>query len=114
MRHRIVRGTLFSLSMSFVGLVVGTLVGIQFVPTGSGLAGAAISLGYGIIGMFVGLLLGIVLSRKLSRNALHIGLFVAGGFTLIAFAWMTWRYHVTRDEQPSAPMVQTQPVAPER
>jgi hypothetical protein len=114
MRSRIVRGTLFSLSLSFVGLIVGTAVGIQLVPPGSGLAGAAIALGYGIIGMFVGLLLGVVLSRKLSRTGLHIGLFVAGGITLAAFAWMTWRYHVTRDERPSAPATQAQPAAPDR
>jgi hypothetical protein len=50
-RTRIVLGVVFVLGMMICGLVAGAFIGGRFLlPPGSGLAGAAIVLGYGILG----------------------------------------------------------------
>ena len=60
-------GALLVASLLWIGLVTGVVVGGQFfVPAGSGLAGPAIALGYGIAGAIVAGVLAAVMARSLS------------------------------------------------
>lgn len=65
-RRRVVLSIVFVFFMMVCGLVAGTYVGGRFfVPPGSGLAGPAIALGYGIIGVGVAAVIGSVLAYVL-------------------------------------------------
>lgn len=68
----IVWRVLVMVSLVLIGLALGTWIGGQFfVPKGSGLAGAPMALGYGVIGAFVLLVIGIVISLKLKGKTLR-------------------------------------------
>jgi hypothetical protein len=65
-RRRIVLGVVFVLCMMICGFVAGVFVGGRFLlPPGSGLAGAAIVLGYGILGAGLAGIIGIALAYVL-------------------------------------------------
>jgi hypothetical protein len=65
-RSRIVLGVVFVFFMMVCGLVAGAFVGGRFfVPPGSGLAGPAIALGYGLIGAGLAAVVGGVLAYVL-------------------------------------------------
>jgi hypothetical protein len=87
----------------FLGLALGTaLGGWLFVPPGSGLAGPAIALGYGLAaglatgaaGIFVGLRARIATVRRLALTALAAALLVA--------AVLSWRLVVSQSELEAA------------
>ena len=72
-------GFFFVLFVSILGLFAGTFIGATFfVPVGSGLAGPAIALGYGVVGLVIALIGGVMLARKLAREKLRVALLIAG------------------------------------
>ena len=82
-----------------VGLTAGTAVGSRFVPPGSGLAGPAIALGYGVIGALLAGVLGGLLSWKAPVSVLRgcgIGL---GSLVLLLVAFGVWRFAAERSER---------------
>lgn len=94
---KILPGFFFVLFVSFLGLVVGTFIGgVFFVPPGSGLAGPAIALGYGLVGLVVALVGGVVLARRLAPASLRKALLIAGMLVLLAVAFLTYRFVTNR------------------
>jgi len=89
-RTRWLVGILLTLSLLVCGLLAGTwLGGRYFVPPGSGLAGPAIALSYGLLGAVVGVALGIVVSiftpgRWLAYATIPVAL--AGGIVVLMVA----------------------------
>jgi hypothetical protein len=62
-RRRIILGVVFVFFMMVCGFVAGTAIGVRFfVPPGSGLAGPAIAIGYGIMGTGLAGIAGIFLA----------------------------------------------------
>jgi hypothetical protein len=80
---------LLPLLLALLGFVCGMFVGGQLAPDGSGLAGPAIALWYGIGGMVIALLAGVILARRLPPASLRKAVLVAAALatiTLIAVA----------------------------
>ena len=92
-QSKLLPGFFFVLFVSFLGLAAGTFIGgAFFVPPGSGLAGPAIALGYGFVGLVAALVGGIVAARKLSRPKLQKALLIAGILVLLTAALLTYRF----------------------
>ncbi len=90
-------GFFFVLFVSFLGLCAGTFIGATFfVPEGSGLAGPAIALGYGVVGLVIALIGSLILARKLPREKLRVALLIAGVLTLLVVALLTFRFMTNR------------------
>lgn len=83
----------------WIGLAVGTGIGSRFVPPGSGLAGPAIALGYGVVGAFAAGLFGVVLAIKASPSVLRACGLGLGVLALGFVAMATWRFVSQRAEQ---------------
>ena len=78
--------SLLILGFATLGLILGTFIGGKFfVAPGSGLAGPAIALGYGVLGMAILAFLGFWVSRKLQPTTLKRAALLAS-FALIATA----------------------------
>lgn len=97
---RAVLTVLLAVTLAFVGLTAGMAVGaVWFVPEGSGLAGPAIALAYGLLGGVAALIAGILLGLRLAiprlRIVTAIGMFAAIGI----FALLTWRFTVARTDR---------------
>lgn len=76
------------MSLLWIGLVAGMMIGGRyFVPAGSGLAGPAIALGYGVAGAAIGAVLAALLIWRASVDLLHKLAWVAVvlGFAATAF-----------------------------
>ena len=68
---KILAGLLFVLSVAVIGFVLGAYIGGSCcVPAGSGLAGGAIVLGYGVIGAIIAALAAVVVARYLPAEKL--------------------------------------------
>ncbi len=97
------RRTLWSLLLVlcslWLGLVAGTAIGGLFVPEGSGLAGPAIALGYGVMGALAGLALAIVFALKLPVRPLRLSALIA--LLLSALAVLLMGYRVVRQQRSS-------------
>ncbi len=79
-------------SLAWLGLVAGTALGAAWlVPEGSGLAGPAVALGYGVVGTAGGLVLGGVLGWKASIGALRAAAMAAVLLALLAAGLLAWR-----------------------
>ncbi|MFQ5633484.1 MAG: hypothetical protein ACE5I1_32355, partial [bacterium] len=65
-KSKTIPGIVFAILLAFLGLIIGTTIGSFFAPDGSGLAGPAIALGYGSIGLLIAIFAGILLVRKLN------------------------------------------------
>lgn len=96
--------TLIVLCSFWVGLVAGTLFGALFlVPAGSGLAGPAIALGYGVAAALAGAVLGGVIGRRLSARALRRAAAVVGALAavaLLAVVYLFVKQQAQRQAQP--------------
>ena len=106
-------GLLLTACFMLIGLVVGTLIGGQFVPEGSGLAGPAIAIGYGFVGALVALGGGVFLGWRLSITTLLITLKWVGGATVLVVAGLLVRaiaLNGAEDEVAPAPLVPTEPI----
>ena len=96
-QSKVVPGFFFVLFVSFLGLFAGTFIGsVFFVPPGSGLAGPAIALGYGFVGLVVALVGGVVLARRLALAMLRKALLIAGILVFLAAAFLTYRFVTNR------------------
>ncbi len=79
-------------SLAVVGLAAGTALGARFfVPEGSGLAGPAIALGYGLVGAVLGLLAAGLLAWKAPPAILRRAALAALLLALGTIALVTWR-----------------------
>ncbi len=78
-------------------MVIGTGLGARFfVPQGSGMAGPAIALGYGVIGVAVGLLVGLLLVRWWSVSSLRRVVLVLTVLAAGVLVWLTIRYRAAQ------------------
>jgi len=94
--------TLLVLCSFWVGLVGGTLIGALFlVPAGSGLAGPAIALGYGVAGALLAAALAGVLGRRLPTRALRQVTAVVGTLAAVAVLAVVYLF-VKQQAQPKA------------
>ena len=83
---------LLLVSFAWLGLVAGAAVGATWlVPEGSGLAGPAIALGYGVLGAAAGLVVGGVLAWKAGHGLLRAATVGAVGLALLAAGLVAWR-----------------------
>lgn len=90
-KSKILPGVGFVILLAFLGLVIGTMIGSLFVPKGSGLAGPAIALSYGAIGLAVALLAGILFVRKVSHARLHTSLLAVFVISVLLLSWLFYR-----------------------
>ncbi len=101
-RKRIVLGVIFVVSLMICGLVVGTWVGGRvFVPPGSGLAGPAIALGYGLLGAGISGLAAFVLSIYLSPGRL-LGIVLPVGVVGAVLAVLLGNAHLASRSESAA------------
>lgn len=89
----------FVLVLGFLGLFAGTMVGSFFVPPGSGLAGPAIALGYGVMGMALALVSGILVTRRLNVTQLRAALIWTAVVAMLVGAWLAYRAVVVQRQQ---------------
>jgi hypothetical protein len=83
-------GVLFILCMLWIGLAAGTAIGARFVPPGSGLAGPAIALGYGVLGaVMTGLLAGLLTARLPARR-LRAAAAASALLAVLILGWTGW------------------------
>ncbi len=95
-------GIIFVVLLTFLGLFCGTWIGgLLFVPPGSGLAGPAIALGYGVLGLLIALIVGVLLARKLAYEQLLRGLIAVGLLTVLALSFIFYRL-ATASQQPQS------------
>lgn len=79
-------------SLVWLGLVAGAAAGAAWlVPEGSGLAGPAIALGYGVAGAAAGLVLGAALAWRAGYGLLRASAVVAAVLALVAVGAVAWR-----------------------
>jgi hypothetical protein len=99
--------TLLVLCSFWVGLVGGTLIGALFlVPEGSGLAGPAIALGYGVAAALAGAVLAGVVGRRLAARPLRRAAAVVGALAVAAVlvvAYLFVRQQAERRAQADPP-----------
>ena len=88
----IVWRVLIMVSLVLIGLAAGTWIGGQFfVPKGSGLAGAPMALGYGVLGAFILLVVGILIFVKLKGTALRNVSLTITSLMVLIFGTLTLR-----------------------
>ena len=81
--------------LTCIGLVAGLAVGAAFfVPAGSGLAGPAIALMYGLGGGAVALIGGVITARRLEQQALLRALLITIVLVVAIAVWIGFRLSV--------------------
>lgn len=91
-------GTTVVLTLLWIGLVGGTAGGAQLVPPGSGLAGPAIALGYGVGAALVAGLLGFLVAWRAPEGVLRTVGIVTVAISLALLALVAWRVVAERAE----------------
>ena len=92
-------GIFLVLGLAFIGLVVGTAIGARFfVPKGSGMAGPAIALGYGVLGGLSALSLAGFLLWKAGFRQLRLWTLGVCGISMVVLGAVIWRA-VTLEQQ---------------
>lgn len=95
---------LFVLICALSGFFIGAFIGATTLSQGSGLAGPAIVLGYGLVGGICGLLLSAFIVGKLNRKFLMRLIIILALLNLIPIGWMAYRFlsetNQTRPEEP--------------
>lgn len=87
-------------SLAWVGLVAGAAAGATWlVPEGSGLAGPAEALGYGVLGLLAGLALGAVLGWMAGDGLLRAATAIAVVLALLAAGLIAWRVFAIQAER---------------
>ncbi len=97
--NRALWGTILVLTLFWIGLAAGTAVGARFVPKGSGLAGPAIALGYGVAAAFGAGLLGALSAWRMPPAALRRSGYASIAISLAVLALVGWRITTQRAEQ---------------
>ncbi|MCC6939476.1 MAG: hypothetical protein IT226_14750 [Flavobacteriales bacterium] len=82
-----------------LGLFAGAMLGGLTVSKSEGLAGAAMVLGYGVVGAVLFLVLSIILVRRMTRRAIVRMLLFVGPLALVLLAGATWRFMKDKAEQ---------------
>ena len=86
-----------------VGSLIGAFAAGRFlVPAGSGLAGPAIALGYGLVAGFGAAVILWVLSGRWSQRVARLALLPIGGLGLVSLALVGWAYVVAQRQQSEA------------
>ena len=113
-------GVLLVISFLWLGLLAGMALGARFfVPAGSGMAGPATALYYGLEGAVVcGLLSGLVI-RKLEARQLRFLALVCATLSILSFAYivtvvMQKQAAIRRERAPTRPLVPTELTRPIR
>ena len=88
----------FVVLMAFLGFCAGMATGTQFVPEGSGLAGPAIAIWYGLGGLAIALIVAFILIR-FSKKGLGNVLIVITLLSLIVVGWIIYRVSVLKAKQ---------------
>ncbi len=97
--RRVVWSVLLLVAAAFLGLAAGTAIGARFfVPEGSGLAGPAIALGYGLVGVALSLVSAGLLIWKGSNSALRWTALGAMTVTVLLVGLLSWRAAVGRQQ----------------
>ena len=90
--RRIVWAVLLLVAAAFLGLAIGTAIGARFfVPEGSGMAGPAIALAYGLAGVALSLISAGLLIWRGSFFALRITALGALTLAVLLVGYLTWR-----------------------
>ncbi|HRQ55652.1 MAG TPA: hypothetical protein PL018_15450 [Ignavibacteriaceae bacterium] len=96
--------TLFVLVCSLSGFFFGSFLGSATLPKGSGLAGPATVLFYGLIGALITALLSIFLVRKIERKLIIKITIILALLNLIPIGWVVYRFvTVTSQTQKEEP-----------
>jgi hypothetical protein len=94
---------LLALALGFLGLATGTtLAGAWLVPEGSGLAGPAVALAYGLLGAVAALTAGVIAGIKASLRTLRAATTAAAVGSVIVFALLTWSFLTARADRIAA------------
>ncbi len=84
---------LLIISLALIGLSAGTWVGGHFlVPEGSGLAGAPMALGYGLLGAIVLLVVGFVAAFRLRGSSLSNVALISAIVATLVYGALTYRW----------------------
>ena len=86
----------------WVGLAVGTAIGAQFVPAGSGLAGPTIALAYGVLGAMLSLIVGGVIGWTTSVQTVRASALIAALLLALVVGYAFWRGSAQRAEYRAA------------
>lgn len=93
-------------SLAWVGLVAGAAAGAAWlVPEGSGLAGPAEALGYGVLGLLAGLALGALLGWRAGDGLLRAATAIAVALALLAAGLIVWRIVALQAERSEGGLV---------
>jgi len=94
---------LLALALAFLGLAAGTvLAGAWLVPEGSGLAGPAIALAYGLLGAVAALAGGVILGIRASIRTLRAATVATALGAIVVFGLLTWSFLTARAERIAA------------
>jgi hypothetical protein len=108
---RFAAGFVLALSLALVAFALGTFIGGRFiVEPGSGLAGPAVAIGYGVMAAVVALVLGVWIASRMSWIALARTSGVLGVAALCLCVWIVVRM---RQERARAETGSTLPVSAE-
>ena len=95
---------LFILICSLTGFFIGSFLGSASLPKGSGLAGPATVVFYGLIGALITALLSIFLARKIERKLIIKITIILTILNLLPIGWIVYRYiTVTSQTQQEEP-----------
>lgn len=104
-------GSLLVLGLIWLGLVGGTAVGAAlFVPEGSGLAGPAIALGYGVAAAVAGIVAGALVAWRARPGTVRAVAKPVLLLSLVAVAVLAWRI-ATLERSSPAPSPELRPKA---
>ena len=98
---------LAAVAVAFLGMLSSRF----FIPKDAGLAGGAMVLGYGVLGLLIGLVGALVGVRFLSPGQLHRFNLVLGAAVLLVAAWLTYRF-LSLPSPPESPTPEIRPTAP--
>lgn len=98
--RRVIWGVLLLVAAAFLGLAAGTAIGARFfVPAGSGLAGPAIALGYGLVGVAITSVLAGLLIWRGSLWLLRLTTLGAMTVAILLVGFLTWRAVVGQNQR---------------
>ncbi len=107
--------SLFVILFSIVGFFIGTLLSRFFIPKNVGLAGGAMVLGYGVLGLFIGLVGSLIIQRYMNSGQLRTMNILGGLFSLAMIGWITYKMKSQPKQEPidySQMPITKEPTAP--
>lgn len=99
---------IFILICALTGFFTGAFIGAITLPEGSGLAGPAIVIGYGLMGSIIGAVLSAFFAGKFNRKLIVRMIIILALLNLIPIGWMIYRFAIESDRiQPEEPVKRT-------